>query len=210
MRASLALFLLLALSACGRIIPQAALPAPAAGAPVAAPVVANAVLAGLAAGPALAALPLELPGGPPQFTQHGAMFAEKLPARLVTGIDEIHPQLPLPEALFPRGNRLAILDVQVVEYGLEALVIRGGHFIPYYYFFSQPEFYCQREVFVIFILMFCQERRSCVQFDRALMSLCQSVRGELRNLCLVTENQPGLAAGVQQKKSPESRGRLFR
>ncbi len=59
MRASLALFLLLALSACGRIIPQAALPAPAAGAPVAAPVVANAVLAGLAAGPALAALPLD-------------------------------------------------------------------------------------------------------------------------------------------------------
>jgi membrane-bound lytic murein transglycosylase A len=55
MRAVLALAMLLALASCGRIIPQGALPAPA---PVAAaaPVVANAVLAGVALGPAFAAL----------------------------------------------------------------------------------------------------------------------------------------------------------
>ena len=60
MRASLALFLVLALSACGRIVPEGRVPAPAAAtAAPAASVAANALLAGLSAGPALAALQLD-------------------------------------------------------------------------------------------------------------------------------------------------------
>lgn len=64
MRAVLAVAMLLALAACGRVIPQAGVPAsasrPPAGVPAvtvpAAPAVANAVLAGVALGPAFAAL----------------------------------------------------------------------------------------------------------------------------------------------------------
>ena len=63
MRTVLVLGLVLALAACGRMIPQGSLSAPAATAPVAAPIMppvaANAVLAGLSAGPALAALALD-------------------------------------------------------------------------------------------------------------------------------------------------------
>ncbi|MBI1402123.1 MAG: hypothetical protein GC147_02770 [Porphyrobacter sp.] len=59
MRAGIALLLLLALAACGRIIPEGSLPPPGAAVPpAAAPVTANALLAGLAIGPALSALPL--------------------------------------------------------------------------------------------------------------------------------------------------------
>jgi membrane-bound lytic murein transglycosylase A len=54
MRAVLALAMLLLAAACGRIIPNGSAAPPA----VTVPVAANAVLAGLAAGPALAALPL--------------------------------------------------------------------------------------------------------------------------------------------------------
>lgn len=54
MRAVLALAMLLLATGCGRIIPQGSTPPPA----VAGPIAANAVLAGLAAGPALSALPL--------------------------------------------------------------------------------------------------------------------------------------------------------
>lgn len=54
MRAVLVLAMLLLLAGCGRVIPPAAAPPPG----VAAGVAANAVLAGLAAGPALTALPL--------------------------------------------------------------------------------------------------------------------------------------------------------
>ncbi len=57
MRAGLALALMLALSACGRGAPQGNLPPPAVAVPVA-PVAANAVLAGVALGPSLAALKL--------------------------------------------------------------------------------------------------------------------------------------------------------
>ena len=57
MRAALLLALLLALTACGRSAPQAALPPPAVTAP-AGVVAANAVLAGVALGPTLAALRL--------------------------------------------------------------------------------------------------------------------------------------------------------
>ncbi|MCX9147030.1 murein transglycosylase A [Erythrobacter sp. WG] len=57
MRAALALALLLALTACGRSAPQRALPPPAVTAP-AGVVAANAVLAGVALGPTLAALRL--------------------------------------------------------------------------------------------------------------------------------------------------------
>ena len=53
MRAVLAFAMLLALAACGRVVPQAAMPPPAA-----APVAANALLAGVALGPSLAALRL--------------------------------------------------------------------------------------------------------------------------------------------------------
>jgi membrane-bound lytic murein transglycosylase A len=69
MRAGLALGCLLVLSACGRVIPQGSLPPPAVSAPVArpaaapavppavtVPVAANALLAGVALGPAMAAL----------------------------------------------------------------------------------------------------------------------------------------------------------
>jgi len=64
MRTGLVPGLLLALAACGRIVPQSTLPPPAASAPAisapaAAPVAANALLAGLAAGPALGALALD-------------------------------------------------------------------------------------------------------------------------------------------------------
>lgn len=55
MRSGLALILLLALAACGRSAPQGSLPPPAVTAPVAT-VAANAVLAGVALGPTLAAL----------------------------------------------------------------------------------------------------------------------------------------------------------
>jgi len=64
MRPVLALAMLMVLAGCGRVIPQGSLPPPVVSAPVAparlpaAPVAANAVLAGIAAGPALAALPL--------------------------------------------------------------------------------------------------------------------------------------------------------
>jgi membrane-bound lytic murein transglycosylase A len=66
MRPVLALAMLMVLAGCGRVIPQGSLPPPVVSAPVApaplpafaAPVAANAVLAGVAAGPALAALPL--------------------------------------------------------------------------------------------------------------------------------------------------------
>ncbi len=51
MRAVLALAMLLALAACGRVVPQGSMPPPAA-----APVAANALLAGVALGPSLAAL----------------------------------------------------------------------------------------------------------------------------------------------------------
>jgi membrane-bound lytic murein transglycosylase A len=55
MRSVLALAILVMLAGCGRIIPQGSLPPPAATLP-AAPVAANAVLAGVALGPSLAAL----------------------------------------------------------------------------------------------------------------------------------------------------------
>lgn len=53
MRRLLALAILMALGACGRIIPQGSVPPPAVTTPVA-PITANAVMAGVAAGPALA------------------------------------------------------------------------------------------------------------------------------------------------------------
>lgn len=59
MRRLLALAMLVALGACGRIVPQGSIPPPAATIPApvsAAPVAANAVLAGVALGPAVAAL----------------------------------------------------------------------------------------------------------------------------------------------------------
>ncbi|MEQ5789234.1 murein transglycosylase A [Erythrobacter sp. NFXS35] len=64
MRASLALFLLALLSACGRLIPEGATPPPTVAVPPAvttpiAPVAANALLAGLMAGPAFSALPVQ-------------------------------------------------------------------------------------------------------------------------------------------------------
>ncbi|WP_296719602.1 murein transglycosylase A [Erythrobacter sp.] len=70
MRASLALFLLLLLSACGRLIPEGTMPPPTVAVPPAttvppagagpiAPVAANALLAGLVAGPAFSALPVD-------------------------------------------------------------------------------------------------------------------------------------------------------
>jgi membrane-bound lytic murein transglycosylase A len=55
MRLLLGLAMLLALAGCGRVIPQGSVPPPVVTAPVA-PVAANAVLAGVALGPALAAL----------------------------------------------------------------------------------------------------------------------------------------------------------
>jgi membrane-bound lytic murein transglycosylase A len=55
MRAGLALGFMLVLAACGRIIPEGSLPPPAVTTPVA-PVAANAALAGVALGPAFAAL----------------------------------------------------------------------------------------------------------------------------------------------------------
>ncbi len=55
MRRLLALAMLMALGACGRIIPQGSVPPPAVTTPVA-PIAANAVMAGIAAGPALASL----------------------------------------------------------------------------------------------------------------------------------------------------------
>ncbi|GAB4472119.1 MAG: murein transglycosylase A [Erythrobacter tepidarius] len=63
MRAVLALALMLALAGCGRIVPEGRLPAPSPAAPATplppAPVLANAVLAGVALGPSLAALALD-------------------------------------------------------------------------------------------------------------------------------------------------------
>ena len=56
MRAVLAVAMLLALAACGRVIPQGSLPPPAVVTAPAAPVAANAVLTGVAIGPSLAAL----------------------------------------------------------------------------------------------------------------------------------------------------------
>jgi membrane-bound lytic murein transglycosylase A len=74
MRAAVALGLMLVLSACGRVIPQGSVPPPVVTAPVApapiaprpvapapvpvVPVAANALLAGVALGPAFAALPV--------------------------------------------------------------------------------------------------------------------------------------------------------
>ena len=55
MRGVLALAVMLALGACGRVVPQGTVPPPAVTAPVA-PLAANAVLAGVALGPAFAAL----------------------------------------------------------------------------------------------------------------------------------------------------------
>ena len=55
MRGVLALAMMLALAACGRVLPQGSVPPPVVTAP-AAPVAANAVLAGVALGPAFAAL----------------------------------------------------------------------------------------------------------------------------------------------------------
>jgi membrane-bound lytic murein transglycosylase A len=55
MRRLLALAMLVALGACGRIVPQGSVPSPAVSVP-AVPVAANAVLAGVALGPAVAAL----------------------------------------------------------------------------------------------------------------------------------------------------------
>jgi len=56
MRAVLAVAMLLALAACGRVIPQGSLPPPAVVTAPVAPVAANAVLTGVAIGPSLAAL----------------------------------------------------------------------------------------------------------------------------------------------------------
>jgi membrane-bound lytic murein transglycosylase A len=69
MRAAVALGLLLVLAACGRVIPQGSVPPPVVSAPLprtpvapapvpALPVAANALIAGIALGPALAALPV--------------------------------------------------------------------------------------------------------------------------------------------------------
>ena len=58
MRPVLALAMLVMLAGCGRIIPQGSLPSPAVTTPVA-PVAANAVLAGIALGPSLAALSVD-------------------------------------------------------------------------------------------------------------------------------------------------------
>ncbi len=57
MRSLLALVMLLAVAACGRIVPHGSVPPPVVAAP-AVPVAANALLAGIAAGPAIAALPV--------------------------------------------------------------------------------------------------------------------------------------------------------
>ncbi len=65
MRPLLAFAMLIALAGCGRIIPQGSVPPPVVTAPVitapavTAPVAANAVLAGIAAGPAFAALSVD-------------------------------------------------------------------------------------------------------------------------------------------------------
>lgn len=57
MRPVLVLAMLVALAGCGRVIPQGSVPPPVVTAPIG-PVAANAVIAGIAAGPAFAALPV--------------------------------------------------------------------------------------------------------------------------------------------------------
>ena len=77
MRSLLGIVMLLALAGCGRLVPQGSVPPPAVTAP-AVPVAANAVLAGVAPGPALAALSLN----EPQARGALASFIESCPALL--------------------------------------------------------------------------------------------------------------------------------